>query len=411
MSFDLSAGSQMATSTFSGRESPGLSSIPSLGTNRSSGPISWESPPEVPAIYGASQWPGINSYAATNINENLANARVTTLPQIDQEERSSGLESLCGSSPVIPLEGNGAQSPSWFNYGNQVTQPQGISHFVEQWPSIPDISSMVPMAAMDFNNVSQLFDSVLETHDPGYGNTNGPGLVQESSMNVSFDSKNLIQYTPRSGLTSFDSGDLSPSDGIEPCPPRNNSSPIGASNPQQFTFDQQSAPQVNYDIVPHENAYFEPVPYIFPEALEVHKTEGQVDDENMQEKTWNCFVIEDGSGSAVTPPSHRRKGVRHGHLPPVKAKITAQRRKEGKTCIRCKIARMEVCQFHPHFKPFTNYQNQCDGHDPCGRCKKLGQPATLTSPCIKANFLDIVKSGTCNYICQRFLICIPFRCI
>ncbi|KAH9207980.1 hypothetical protein DL95DRAFT_312732, partial [Leptodontidium sp. 2 PMI_412] len=79
-----------------------------------------------------------------------------------------------------------------------------------------------------------------------------------------------------------------------------------------------------------------------------------------------------------------RKGTRSGPLPAHKARKTAERRKNGSTCMKCRIARVE-----------------CDGQDPCQTCAKSGQSGPLAYPCLKANFSDIVNSGSCNYISQR----------
>lgn len=59
--------------------------------------------------------------------------------------------------------------------------------------------------------------------------------------------------------------------------------------------------------------------------------------------SWNRFIVEDGSGKANVPSLPRRKGARHGRLPAHKAKMTAERRKSGKTCIKCRVTRVEVC--------------------------------------------------------------------
>jgi hypothetical protein len=52
--------------------------------------------------------------------------------------------------------------------------------------------------------------------------------------------------------------------------------------------------------------------------------------------------MEDGSSELVAPAYSRRRGARHGRLLPDKAKITAERRRRGKTCMRCHIVRVAV---------------------------------------------------------------------
>ena len=60
------------------------------------------------------------------------------------------------------------------------------------------------------------------------------------------------------------------------------------------------------------------------------------------ERSWNCFVIEDGSGMQYTAPEERRKGIRKGRLTEQQKRLTAERRKQGNTCIRCRFTRVAV---------------------------------------------------------------------
>ena len=69
-------------------------------------------------------------------------------------------------------------------------------------------------------------------------------------------------------------------------------------------------------------------------------------DARLFQSGWDCFVMETGSGEHTTPTRPRRRGVRQGRLPPDKAKRTAERRKQAKTCMRCRIARVEVSDCH-----------------------------------------------------------------
>lgn len=42
---------------------------------------------------------------------------------------------------------------------------------------------------------------------------------------------------------------------------------------------------------------------------------------------------------------------------------------------------------------------QCSGEVPCRGCKENIGAKIWKSPCVKAEFLDMIEAGTCNYIC------------
>jgi hypothetical protein len=63
--------------------------------------------------------------------------------------------------------------------------------------------------------------------------------------------------------------------------------------------------------------------------------------------------VEDGSRKPAPPFVPHRKGTRSGPLPAHKARITAERRKNGSTCMKCRIARVEVCK-HSHLRVPVN---------------------------------------------------------
>ena len=94
------------------------------------------------------------------------------------------------------------------------------------------------------------------------------------------------------------------------------------------------------------------------------------------------------------------KGVRRGGLDEP-ARQNAKRVRLGKAiCIRCRKDRKTVRK-HEFLseRKSIGLHNQCSGF-PCSRCKDESLSKTWTQPCTKAHFLDIVISGTCNYICK-----------
>lgn len=58
--------------------------------------------------------------------------------------------------------------------------------------------------------------------------------------------------------------------------------------------------------------------------------------------SYNCFVMENGLDGNLKTELPQRKGSRNRPLSPDKAKITAERRKNATTCMRCRTKRVEV---------------------------------------------------------------------
>jgi hypothetical protein len=58
--------------------------------------------------------------------------------------------------------------------------------------------------------------------------------------------------------------------------------------------------------------------------------------------SYDCFVMENGLDGNLRTELPRRKGSRNRPLSPDKAKITAERRKNATTCMRCRTMRVEV---------------------------------------------------------------------
>jgi ribosomal protein L37AE/L43A len=96
------------------------------------------------------------------------------------------------------------------------------------------------------------------------------------------------------------------------------------------------------------------------------------------------FIREDGRGSVLNRGGIIQRGTRHGPLTKEQAREIAITRKEQKVCMKCREDR-----------------SKCAGGIPCEKCYKLQLRGTLKTPCVKAQFLEIVEAGSCNYISQR----------
>jgi hypothetical protein len=112
------------------------------------------------------------------------------------------------------------------------------------------------------------------------------------------------------------------------------------------------------------------------------------------------FVSELGLSDKSPNPQRNTKGRRKGPLPAEIRRKARRSRQNKSVCIRCKLNRQAVCTIHviPHKVLYSN-ELKCEGH-PCYRCKEMGTSLAWKQPCTKAHFLDIIESGTCNYICK-----------
>ncbi|PGH35843.1 hypothetical protein GX50_01301 [[Emmonsia] crescens] len=116
------------------------------------------------------------------------------------------------------------------------------------------------------------------------------------------------------------------------------------------------------------------------------------------------IVQEDGLGGSLEPsaciPAVPR-ARRNGPLSLDGRRNAAMRRKDKSVCVWCRLAK-----------------KKCSGESPCGTCiieqartacteqAKITHTEQATTvlfkqPCVKADFFQIVESGTCNYISQR----------
>jgi hypothetical protein len=324
-----------------------LERVPSLETDLSIRSFSFKSSPEPAANFSASHWPGILPLDPFQQSDSTKVGHSIILPPArEADSRSWGLESLRGSPPggaSTMVDTDVSQVPLIFDFRDPVTEPQGHTPFVDRLVA----SSNLLQSQTDHNCNSQIVDAEVPASEWSFG----------QYLHSNRASLSLIGHLPPSSI------ELLPyplQESEEACSSRKKALAGASGSLEQPALDH---------IVP-----------------------------------WNCFVVEDGSGNVISPPLPHRKGARHGRLPPDKAKVIADRRRQGNTCMRCRVAKVEVSNPIP-LRHVPNFDAQCDGYDPCQRCAKLGQSATLAQPCLKANFWDIVKSGTCNYICEPLPKC------
>ncbi|EGE79038.1 hypothetical protein BDDG_01976 [Blastomyces dermatitidis ATCC 18188] len=106
------------------------------------------------------------------------------------------------------------------------------------------------------------------------------------------------------------------------------------------------------------------------------------------------IVQEDGLGGSLEPsaciPAVPR-ARRNGPLSLDGRRNAAMRRKDKSVCVWCRLAK-----------------KKCSGESPCSTCVEQArtcmeeaETVVFKQPCVKADFFQIVESGTCNYISQR----------
>ncbi|OJD11397.1 hypothetical protein AJ78_07832 [Emergomyces pasteurianus Ep9510] len=107
------------------------------------------------------------------------------------------------------------------------------------------------------------------------------------------------------------------------------------------------------------------------------------------------IVQEDGLGGSLEPSAYIPaipRARRNGPLTLDGRRNAAMRRKDKSVCVWCRLAK-----------------KKCSGESPCGTCVEQAKPTctenvgsvVFKQPCVKADFFQIVESGTCNYISQR----------
>ena len=116
-------------------------------------------------------------------------------------------------------------------------------------------------------------------------------------------------------------------------------------------------------------------------------------------------VIHEYRKSAPNPSQKAtRKGRRAGPLSKAKATQAAMIRKNKSVCIRCKMMKQSVSHRVNIRDPLSRLLMpyfQCSGEVPCLGCRENLGAKIWKSPCVRADFLDIVEAGSCNFICER----------
>lgn len=318
----------------------GLERIPSLQTDYSRHSTSYESPQETTAIFGASHWPGILPF--DNRAEKPATAAGETLDYsvgTEWESKSWGLDSLCGSVVGPILTHPGTDAPQ-ARIQYEMQTPQHSNNYVP----VDQFGTPGEWLLGKFGS-----DSLHTVNSQNW--SHGLGSKQYSNVEVAIS--NFMHPHPMA-------------------------QPLQLSHKVYSGYSPQS-----HD--PPRRALDTGIPSCD------------------QRIPWDPFVVEDGFRTVAPPVVPHRKGTRNGPLPANKARITAERRRKGSTCMKCRIARVEV-RTKSQLNVLANVSIQCDGQDPCQTCAKSGQSGPLAYPCLKANFSDIVNSGSCNYICERSIL-------
>ncbi|ODH53769.1 hypothetical protein GX48_00187 [Paracoccidioides brasiliensis] len=99
------------------------------------------------------------------------------------------------------------------------------------------------------------------------------------------------------------------------------------------------------------------------------------------------IVQEDGLGGSLEPSASIPtvpRARRNGPLSFDGRREAAMRRKDKSVCVWCRLAK-----------------KKCSGESPCATCLEQAKSIFFEQPCVKADFFQIVESGTCNYISQR----------
>ncbi|EFW17184.1 hypothetical protein D8B26_003930 [Coccidioides posadasii str. Silveira] len=99
------------------------------------------------------------------------------------------------------------------------------------------------------------------------------------------------------------------------------------------------------------------------------------------------IVQEDGRGGSLSCSSQVfpiARARRQGPLSADGRRDAALRRKDKSVCIWCRLSK-----------------KKCSGENPCTACLEQAKSVIVEQPCVRADFFQIVESGTCNYISQR----------
>lgn len=225
--------------------------VPSLDRNSLVGSLSYDSPPEIAAVYGASQW-------LQNLPVDWSHKESHAQLLASQEFNSQFFEPVHTSAQEPILDALEAQHPEIF--------PNHQSYSV----AAPNTDSLYCFFSSQVSNIQSEENETALPHLPptGINSSSGDSAV-DITRGFSPDSEtdfNVVVAAPFSSATPWN----------------------------------------------HEGS-------------------------------WNCFVMEDGSGMPYTAPEARRKGIRKGRLTARQRRLIAERRKQGNTCMRCRFSRVAVC--------------------------------------------------------------------
>jgi hypothetical protein len=88
-----------------------------------------------------------------------------------------------------------------------------------------------------------------------------------------------------------------------------------------------------------------------------------------------------------------RRGGRRGPLTAEQAQTRRAARLAG-ICIRCRKTRIKVSNSRDSWGSSIHSPSQCTGGIPCDACRAISTSRIWRTPCTKAQFLDIVESGS-----------------
>ena len=106
-------------------------------------------------------------------------------------------------------------------------------------------------------------------------------------------------------------------------------------------------------------------------------------------------------GSPILSRNGSVKGKRKGPLATATALAAAQKRKDGNVCIRCRTMKMTVGRCGRYYQSRLSIP-QCKGGLPCEGCRQITKVKLWDQSCTPANFIDMVKEGTCNAVCENW---------
>jgi hypothetical protein len=148
----------------------------------------------------------------------------------------------------------------------------------------------------------------------------------------------------------------------------------------------QLSHQINDEASPKSGSHL-PAPFRSSSTARKRRSRAATGDMESPVKTVALQIVqEDGLGGSISPsaciPAIAR-ARRNGPLSLDGRRDAALRRKDKSVCVWCRLAK-----------------KKCSGDSPCTTCTEQAKTMVFAQPCVKADFFQIVESGTCNYICE-----------